>query len=430
MGYQMTKNPWDYNTIPYGMELASRGRELPAYFFQTLYQHPPLFTILLSLSMRMFGPSDIGAALVPLFFGVLLIPLTYFLGRLVSDWRIGLVSAFLLWMDPINIICSQKIWMSTPVAFFHLLSSSCFIYGLIKEKPHYFIFSGIASGLGTVTVYTGVLPVITHAIFAVCYKRELFRVRPFIIGLFIPVLFLIPWMIWNAQVYGLNDIIGTFFKIFPHALTVINSVKPYGLPIIFGLLFYFVFRKRLKEILGAQDKITPIFVEKLQRLLPIALFGLFIIAISRALINSFHLDYMPGTSWGNFGFRDGYRGLFYFAQLLKFSLIYLLSFAALFLYGHSGNKGALFIRLSAAVTLLFFVIWGNYQSRYILPALPFLIVLAAIVLYDLMDHLNRFQHFIPRVALKAFLILFLSFSVCRTIYINLIISFPHQFCYF
>jgi len=55
MGTQMSRNYFDYNTIPYGQELAGRGRPLPKYFFQPLFKHPPLFTLSLTAVMKLFG---------------------------------------------------------------------------------------------------------------------------------------------------------------------------------------------------------------------------------------------------------------------------------------------------------------------------------------------------------------------------------------
>ena len=43
-----------YNSIPYGRELAETGRVLPQYFFEPLFKHPPLFTLLIAFSMKLF----------------------------------------------------------------------------------------------------------------------------------------------------------------------------------------------------------------------------------------------------------------------------------------------------------------------------------------------------------------------------------------
>ncbi|MBZ0166095.1 MAG: hypothetical protein K8I00_04750, partial [Candidatus Omnitrophica bacterium] len=44
MAVQVQSGLENYHTIPYGRKLAATGRELPAYFFQPLYKHPPMFT--------------------------------------------------------------------------------------------------------------------------------------------------------------------------------------------------------------------------------------------------------------------------------------------------------------------------------------------------------------------------------------------------
>jgi dolichyl-phosphate-mannose--protein O-mannosyl transferase len=123
-----------YNSVPYGEELASKGRPLPDYFFQPLFKHPPVFTFLAALSIKVFGKGMIFAEYVSLLMSVLMIPLIYLLGTLVYDRRVGILSAFFLWIDPGNIICSQKIWMDTTIAFFTLLAAVLFIGGLKHNR--------------------------------------------------------------------------------------------------------------------------------------------------------------------------------------------------------------------------------------------------------------------------------------------------------
>jgi len=321
IGYQLTKDLSHYNTIPYGQELAATGRELPPYFFQPLFKHPPLFSYLLSLSMWIFGTSYIAAAYVPLAFGVLLIPLCYILGCMIYNRKIGLLSAVLMWMDPISIICSQKVWMSTSLAFFMLLSLIYFINGLTKENSKYFIYSGIACGLAFMTKYAGILPAIVYFLYAKIYQPQLFRERKFIGGLIVPFIFFIPWAVWNAKVYGMSKFFDVFLMLYPHIFKRMDAIKPYVLLlflVLFVVLYVAVKKIRQADTNQNQEK-NFLWMKNIRGYFPTILFILFIVVVAKSFVNSFSFGNMPGTSWGNFGFRGGHWVLFYFVQLLKFS---------------------------------------------------------------------------------------------------------------
>jgi len=112
--YRMAKQVLDeglsgYHTIPYGEYLAATGRSLPDYFSKPLFKHPPLFTFMAVKSMELFGKSLVSAGYVSLIFGVLLIPLTYFLGALLFDRKVGIGSALFMWIEPVSIMTSQKV---------------------------------------------------------------------------------------------------------------------------------------------------------------------------------------------------------------------------------------------------------------------------------------------------------------------------------
>jgi len=205
--YRMAKQVLDeglsgYHTIPYGEVLAASGRPLPDYFFQPLFKHPPLFTLMNSFSMRLFGEKLVSCGLVSILFGVLLIPLVYMLGSLLFDKNIGLLSAIFMCLDPVNIISSQKVWMDTTLAFWCVLSVTLFALAQIKKYDLAYLLSGIACGLAMLTKYSGALTWIIILLYAAAYNKKLFKDKYFIGSLFIPGIMLLPWLIWNFQVFG------------------------------------------------------------------------------------------------------------------------------------------------------------------------------------------------------------------------------------
>ncbi len=425
MAKQILKDPSDYNTIPYGKELAARGRPLPQYFFEPIFKHPPFFTMLCGLSMRVFGSTLQSAEYVSLLSAVLMIPLIYLLGMLIFNSNVGIMSAFFLWMDPVNIICSQKVWMDSMIAFFTLLAAVCFVYALKKEKDVFFILSGIVSGLAVNTKYTGILITVVFILYALIYRRDLFKNPSFNLSLILPIVMLIPWGILNYQVYGSellarlgsgnNDVEGLQKVIFSK----ISLLRLGLIGVAGGLVLLFL--RRVKSF-----SLTSDFL-----LLPsIILFSLFsFFFLSDSIIHSLQPQYLPSVSWRQ-GLFAGEPPWFYFKRLIEFSFLYFFSFAALFIYRSDGIKEAAIVRISAGVILVFFIAWGNYQSRYVLSSLPFLIILSVSSLAGIYDFLNKSSSVWINLFGRVFLLLLMTMIICKVAILNLFLSYPNDMCYF
>jgi hypothetical protein len=80
--------------------------------------------------------------------------------------------------------------------------------------------------------------------------------------------------------------------------------------------------------------------------------------------------------------------------------------------------------------LTFFIIWGNYQSRYILAALPILMILGAGLFVRLLDGAGEMPHMAGRILLRAFLLMGFFMAMQKIYFVNIHLSFPHDFCYF
>ena len=154
--------------------------------------------------MKIFGVNFLSAAYVSLFFGVLLIPATYLLGALLFNSGIGICAAVFMWIDPVGIMTSQKIWMDTTITFFMITGVLLFAASLKSGKNSLFIWSGVACGLAVLTKYTGIFATINIGLFALVHQRDLFRNKFFITSLALPFIMLIPWFFWNYTVYGIS----------------------------------------------------------------------------------------------------------------------------------------------------------------------------------------------------------------------------------
>jgi mannosyltransferase len=87
--------------------------------------HPPGYYLLLHLWTRLAGSSEFALAFFSLFFGVLLIPLTYSLARRLMGRTVALWSALLVAVSPYNLWYSQEVRMYTLGAALGLVALWC-----------------------------------------------------------------------------------------------------------------------------------------------------------------------------------------------------------------------------------------------------------------------------------------------------------------
>lgn len=99
------------------VSLLLAGKSLPALVAHTAGDiHPPGYYLLLHLWIRLAGRSEFSAAFLSLFFGLLLVPLTYRLAVRIWDEGTGQLSALLVAISPYHIWYSQEVRMYTVAA--------------------------------------------------------------------------------------------------------------------------------------------------------------------------------------------------------------------------------------------------------------------------------------------------------------------------
>ena len=84
--------------------------------------HPPLYYALLHFWQAAAGASDTALAFFSLWFGVALVALAAYVGRLAYDARVGLLAAFLAAVHPFAVWYSQEVRMYTLGAFWLTLA--------------------------------------------------------------------------------------------------------------------------------------------------------------------------------------------------------------------------------------------------------------------------------------------------------------------
>ena len=90
--------------------------------------HPPLYFLLLHFMIEIAGDSDFSLRFPSVLFGVLIVPLVYFMGKRLYDTQTGLVAAFLAVLSPFYLWYSQEARMYTLLTFLGLLSVHCLLH--------------------------------------------------------------------------------------------------------------------------------------------------------------------------------------------------------------------------------------------------------------------------------------------------------------
>lgn len=130
------------------------GKYLPALRVGIIYP--------IALCFKIFGINNFSAALYPLLCSLGMIIVTYYLGKILLNERVGLLSAFFVSIFPIDIQCGTWPMPDEPLAF---LSSLSILLFLLSEKDNdkfkkrlLYFFSGVTIGLSYLTNISGLIP--------------------------------------------------------------------------------------------------------------------------------------------------------------------------------------------------------------------------------------------------------------------------------
>jgi len=431
LAVQLKNNFPAYHIIPYAELLQeSRSKSLAAYMFQPLFKHPPFFSFAISLSMRIFGENDQSAVIVSILFGVMMIPLTYFLGKEFFGKEIGLLAAFFLWLDPVNIMSSQKIWMDSTLSFLMLFSVYLFVLAKNSRKNVYLFLSGLVIGCAVLTKYTAIFALVSLLVYEILDSPErklgVRKVLGSLAG--IPFLMMIPWGIWNYQIYGsgfLTETLGHGHKVFSSSRGEVLVAA-----LIIGVIVFCI-RKMIggpsQEIDEGENSDEEDRFSSVRKIFVYLFCLIFIWKLSGSVLKSLDLCAIPRTTW-----QAGYfqNPLFYFKQLTEYSFLYFFSFIAFFIPSEKRTQKALVLPLFAAMVLIFFMFWGAYQSRYILSVTPVLLILSLQFLKEIIEAVLRKCSKTSGLFLSAGVFLFFAYIVVKMNYVNYLVSVTNDMCYF
>jgi hypothetical protein len=242
------------------------------------------------------------------------------------------------------------------------------------------------------------------------------------VGMLLPAAMLLPWGYWNYLVYGWDFILAQ--SVLHEMADPLSNMRLllFLILALIGLLFW-----QGRNLAGfLQDKFnnTALFA-----VLMLILGLVFVWIIRGPLTLSLLYSHLPKVSWVH-GLFSKENVSFYFGKLVEFSFLYALGFLSFFMLSRKKDDGDAILKIVSFLILAFYTLWGNYQSRYILTATPFLMILGV------ETWLTGFEFFVLhsrrfiRVAGIAALVVLIVFIVLRTFSINVQVSFTNRMCYF
>lgn len=429
---QLQQDATNYSTQEaYRRMIAQSDRFIPEYLDRPLFKHPPLYCYLIAFTYNIFGRSDLAAVSVSIVMGSLMIPIVFFLGKFLYDDRVGLLAAAFLCFEPVHWVCSERIWMETTLSFFMFLGISLFAFG--TKHKYLLILSGLSIGLGMFTKYPAAVSPFIIMSYVLMFERKLFKEKYFWALCLLPFVVILPWIIWNVKVYGnffsstysahgLSGLIGNRLG---YLLT--NKVKILGL--LFIPLIGFVYRNKIKLIFKTEGCNEKILIRR--RILGIVIVLLPYIMLSfipnfrRIFPEAFVWKNAIVTGWANI--IDRSTRYFYLIRLSELSPLHLYAYFSIFLF-FGKNKGDKLLILTSVWIISAFITLGNYQTRYILPAVPFLVILSARLFFWIYDRLSGPKTY--QMVLKVVFIGISVYFVIRTLKVDSLLAIGPDFGYF
>lgn len=197
------------------------------FYDQDLFHNPPFFSYLIVFSHRLFSPKDnykvlLKAAscdrkdalqgqfyccIIPILSSALLLLCTFFIGKYLFSDTIGLMSAFLLMISPVQILASRRVWADTTLSFFVTFSILLFYLYLARKKNIFLISSSIVFACALLVKSSAVITIMPILVLYCVYKENLqenFLKKYLDLAVYFAIIFVItlPWYKNVMQVFG------------------------------------------------------------------------------------------------------------------------------------------------------------------------------------------------------------------------------------
>lgn len=196
---------WDWDEAIYASvakEMVRDGDYLSPHLNRNYWpEKPPLVIWGIAAAFRIFGVNEFSARLPIAIFGLLNVMLIYFIAsRFFNHW-IGLLSAMFLISCLHFLISARMAMLDVPLAFF--ISAALCFYWLGREKPVFYIYTGVMIGLAVMTKsLIGFFPFLIIALHLLLTSQRPAKQPLFWTMLPIALLIAAPWHIHQILVQG------------------------------------------------------------------------------------------------------------------------------------------------------------------------------------------------------------------------------------
>ncbi|MDD5270720.1 MAG: glycosyltransferase family 39 protein [Candidatus Omnitrophica bacterium] len=412
LGGKLAADPFSYNPSSIADSFRENNAPVPAYLNEPLFKHPPLFPYLIAAVSHLTGSPLLAAFYVSLVSGICIVIAVFFIGKEVFGSRAGALAALLATVDPIRLTCSVKMWPDSTLAALMLASLLYVIKAVRRDSARAYVIAGIFAGLAMLVKYTALLIFPAGLLMLLVFNLPSIRGGRFLLWPAAAFAVFLPWLILNLQVYG--------------AGFVPNMARLHGV----GPFFIYNFTAAAAVIAAACFAASKLHEKIRYLLVAAALIWVFRLPyVSRALAGMFDVSFIPSHGWisGMFSYEPR---LFYARRLIELSPFFFVSFLGTLLIAKPKHR-SFFILMPALLTLVFYILWGSYQSRYLLFASPLLMIAASYVIISLRDRIAGAV--IPRSArttLYAALAAAVIFFFVKTIYVDISIALVNDLAYF
>jgi asparagine N-glycosylation enzyme membrane subunit Stt3 len=233
LGYMSIK--WDEMPHLYGGLLLTRG-QTQAYM-STYGYYPPLFDILTTGYLQIFGLTPFAGRLVSVTCGLLAVFVVFEFSNRMYGPKNALIASILLGTMPGFFWSSRIALLETILIFFFTLLMYFFYSWITKNGSKAFLFSGLTLGIGILAKYQILVAAIAMilSILLLCRKRLKISLTKVIIILVIAFLVVVPWFL---MVYQFNG--ATKFQTLQYVIQVGGENRPAYSNRFFSPVFYLI----------------------------------------------------------------------------------------------------------------------------------------------------------------------------------------------
>ena len=207
---------WDPDEAHYAQTsremIATGDYWAPHYNGQPFFDKPALFHQLQAVAMRLVGPTELGARLVPALAALALILVTGWFGARVASPHVGLVAALLLTISPGLFALARYAILDTLFTLFTFGGAALLAVAALRDRPRLQWAGYVAIALGVATkgplaiVLCGLTFLLTIAVSADLRRRLL--ALHWIAGLTLVVALASPWFVYMYLRFGQQFIDG------------------------------------------------------------------------------------------------------------------------------------------------------------------------------------------------------------------------------